>query len=109
RELRDRKHVGKLLVGQPVMHIDGDAMHLGDRGIGAADRKQRHQPEGCDQAENRIAIAVHDEARLCMRKVTARLIGIATSSTICSGQRARPMPAKTATISTSGGTSRLLS
>ena len=51
RDLRDGEIVGELTVGHPVHDVDGDAVHLRDRRIGAADRKQRQQREMIQTAQ----------------------------------------------------------
>jgi len=45
RELRERERVGELPVGQPMLHVDGITVHFGNRGVAAADGKQRQHRE----------------------------------------------------------------
>src|SRR6202012_2055335 len=102
------EHVGELLVGQPMVNVDRDPVHFRDRGIGAADREQRHDPERPCQGQERIAVLIHEAARLRATMVTARLSGIATSSTAGNGSRASPIAMNTAIITTSATRSRRL-
>ena len=75
RNLCDREHVGELLVGHPAFHLDRQAMHLGDRGIGAADRKQRHQCEMAGKRQQRAGLVFHRRTQ-----AIAMLSGISTAS-----------------------------
>src|SRR5260370_27922376 len=81
-------------------------MHFRDGGIGATDRKQRHQAEGPGQCQDRVGVRIHAVPRR-MTKVMAILRGIATSNTAASGNRTSPMATKTAASIKSPTKSRL--
>ena len=80
-----REHVGELPVGHPVLDLDRDAMHFGHGGIGAADRKQRHQRE---IARERSAACRHRPSSPPTRRWR------------CSGAPARPAPNRAASACT---------
>ena len=77
RHLRDRKHVGELPVAHPMHDLDGEAMHFGQRGVGAADRKQRQQGEIARQGQQCADLAIHRR----IHHASAMLQGISTPST----------------------------
>src|SRR5665811_16189 len=108
RHLRYREHIGELLVGHPVLNVDRNPVHLRNRGIGAAHRKQRHQPEGPGQRPDRVALRIHAAALRRVTKVMAMLSGIATSNTAGNGSRASPIAVNTAASTTRPTRSRLL-
>src|SRR5262249_31957595 len=100
--------VGKLLVRHPVPDVDGDALHFGDGGVGAADRKQRHQAKRPYQRPHRIGVRIHAAFPRRTAKVMAMLTGIAASSTRDIANRTRPMVTNTSRSITRLATSRRL-
>ena len=102
RELRDRKHIGELLVGHPVLHVDRDPVHFRNRGIRAADRKQRHQRRRSRPASRSgWCREFMPTTRRRITKLMAMLSGIATSNTAGNGSRSSPIATNTAASTTS--------
>ncbi len=73
RHLRDREDVGELALAHPALHLDRNAMHFGHGGIGAADRKQRHQREIAGKRQQRVVLHRRNHA-------IAMLSGTSTAS-----------------------------
>ncbi len=75
-ELRQREAVGELLVAQPMLDVDGEAMHFRHRRIAAADGKQRQHAEKAGERQERAVPGIHSRTH-----AIAMLIGTMTAST----------------------------
>src|SRR6185437_4077570 len=92
RGLGDGEEIGELLIRQPMLRVDNEAMRVGKDDVHAAERKERQQREPRRHLGEDVA-GIHAEAFTCCRhQAMATLSGASTSITSTSGKRRMPTP-----------------